>query len=92
MEPAVSDTKIKPMPGAPQTASETPVIAPSAMPENVTVAPSELAHRLEDLWPEALDAWLSDHVANSPITRSTEAFNHLVAALPALRQALMEKI
>ena len=37
--------------------------------------------------------WLASQVANSPIARNTEAFNHLVeTALPALRQAILEMI
>ena len=49
------------------------------------------ASKLDEAWDGVISAWLAAQVANSPIARSTDAFNHLVAiALPALRQALQE--
>lgn len=36
----------------------------------------------------AIDAWVAAHIANSPISRSGEAFNYFATvALPALKQA-----
>jgi len=32
--------------------------------------------------------WVDEHLANSPIARSVEAWNHLTARLPALVDAL----
>lgn len=57
----------------------------------VSQAPvSNQAARLEDIWPEAVSRWLANNIHNSPVARSTDALNHLTAALPALRQALAE--
>ena len=38
----------------------------------------------------AVTAWLDQQLRNSPVSRSTEAWNHLTAALPALVAALKE--
>ena len=59
----------------------------------VTTAPTGAHARLATLWPEIAATWLEAQVFNGPIARSTDAFNHLVLiALPALRQAILEKI
>ena len=39
-------------------------------------------------WETALATWINDRVRNSPIAGATEAWNHLMGALPALRAAL----
>jgi hypothetical protein len=39
-----------------------------------------------------LEAWLHETMRDSPIARSTEAWNHLVASLPALRDRIMKEI
>jgi hypothetical protein len=36
-------------------------------------------------------AWFARHLLNSPLSRATEAFNHVQAALPALITALEKK-
>jgi hypothetical protein len=55
--------------------------------EAAPIVPAKPAPNFDALF----SAWLASHVANSPIARSTEAFNHLVnEALPALRQAIQE--
>lgn len=52
-----------------------------------------LADRLGTAWTDLISRWIASHVANSPISRNTEAYNHLVdVALPALRQAFEETI
>ena len=33
---------------------------------------------------KAVYAWVSEHIYNSPLSRSAEAWNHLHAVLPAL--------
>ena len=38
----------------------------------------------------AISAWLSTHLSNSPVSRSTEAWNHLVSVLPALTAQLKD--
>lgn len=87
---------------AEQDPSETEVTAaldaaPAAEPAPVgadqQLAPTAPAHSFESVWAEVMSGWLVNHVANSPISRETAAFNHLVeTALPALRQAILEKI
>ena len=77
-----------------QAPSEIPVTtAPAAAGADQQVAPTVPAPSFESVWAEVMPGWLVAHVSNSPITRTTEAFNHLVeTALPALRQAILEKI
>jgi hypothetical protein len=57
-----------------------------------TAAVSNAAARFDDLWPEIVSLWLSANIHNSPVAQSTGAYNHLLAALPALRQAITEKL
>ncbi len=40
----------------------------------------------------AVRAWFDDCVRDSPVSRSTEAHNHLVGALPALAARIMREI
>jgi hypothetical protein len=40
----------------------------------------------------ALAAWVNQNIRNSPIARSTEAWNYLTAQLPALRAAFVKEI
>jgi hypothetical protein len=49
--------------------------------------PSRLA-RLE----HAVAEWFGAHIHNSPVSRATEAFNHLAQALPRLIAALAKDI
>lgn len=39
-------------------------------------------------WETATTSWINDHVRNSPVSGFTEAWNHLMSALPHLRSAL----
>lgn len=70
-----------------EPAQEPIVMEPGAPVVLPTVTPAET---IKALWPQVINAWLASSIANSPVARSTEALNHLVSALPALRQALME--
>jgi hypothetical protein len=40
------------------------------------------------VWESALNVWINAHVRNSPIAGATEAWNHLMGALPDLKVAL----
>jgi hypothetical protein len=40
----------------------------------------------------ALAAWVDQNIRNSPVARSTEAWNYLTAQLPALRAAFVKEI
>lgn len=39
----------------------------------------------------AISAWVSQHIYDSPVSRNTEAFNHLVSVLPHLKSKLAEE-
>ena len=54
---------------------ETPPAAPEAAPASDPIA-------------EAVNAWVCEHIHNSPVSRATEAMNHLVKVLPHLLTAL----
>jgi hypothetical protein len=43
-------------------------------------------------WNAAVSRWLAGQIANSPVSQSTPAFNHLLAALPALRDELQKEM
>lgn len=38
-----------------------------------------------------INQWVRDHIHNSPVSRWTEAYAHLVAMLPKLRDLLLAK-
>ena len=40
---------------------------------------------------EKLREWVTSHIHGSAVSRSTEAYNHLVAVLPALRNIIMRE-
>jgi hypothetical protein len=37
-------------------------------------------------------AWVQGHIRNSPVSQSTLAYNHLLGALPALRDAIVKGV
>ncbi len=39
----------------------------------------------------AIDAWFADHIHNSPVSRATDAFNHLLSVLPHLKAKLAQE-
>lgn len=57
--------------------------AQAAAPETVT-APEP------DRFEATVRAWVAGHLANSPLSRVTDAWNHLQASLPALIAKLKE--
>jgi hypothetical protein len=60
---------------APAHPLEAPIAELAAQPHTTHVA-------------DAIRAWLSKHIHNSPVSRDTEAMNHLTASLPALQASL----
>lgn len=75
-------------------ATTKPTLAPAPTPDK-TVAPavtppvdSTEPAAEPDALDVAVDAWLKDQINNSPVSRDTEAYNHLRASLPALLQAI----
>lgn len=64
--------------------------ANNAAAAKATIAPSA-ADIAEAKWSGLFGAWIASHVADSPIARNTDAYNHLIhVALPALRANIME--
>jgi hypothetical protein len=57
---------------------------------DITTGPTlqDKENRLHDI----VQGWLSSNIHGSPVSRSTEAYNHLVAALPALRALIMKDL
>lgn len=44
--------------------------------------------KLKDAISRAVDKWVADRIQNSPVARSVAAWNHLVAAVPELKEGL----
>lgn len=51
---------------------------------------SEVASRplSNEIWAVASSRWINDHIRNSPVAQSTEAWNHLGSVLHKLREYL----
>ncbi|MDE1149717.1 MAG: hypothetical protein PW843_24460 [Azospirillaceae bacterium] len=72
----------------PATETPTPETTPAG--ESAAAAPAPaagtpLAARLD----AAVSAWIVDQVHNSPLARVTEAYNHLIGSLPALKARVL---
>lgn len=65
--------------------SETAAAAPAKSP-----APSRSAKadRLE----QVIAGWISRHINDSPVSRATEAYNHLLGKLEELKSALLKEL
>ena len=48
--------------------------------------------RQPDVVQTTINQWLDDFIRNSPVSRATEAWNHLINALPALAAALKKDL
>ncbi len=71
-----------PEPDAAAPAASEPASIAAVVKESLTTqSPPSAAH--QTVW-----SWFNDHIANSPVSRATEAVNHLMATLPALVAAL----
>lgn len=46
----------------------------------------------EDAWTVAVATWINNHVRNSPIAGSVEAWNHLGGVLPELKRLLNDEL
>jgi len=65
-----------------------PFDAPVAPPEAPALDPvTERAARIE----AAVRRWQIDHLGNSPVSRSAEAWAHVTASLPALIQSVIKE-
>jgi hypothetical protein len=58
--------------------------------ETLAAAPiaGDAAARIE----HAIATWLAEHIHNSPVSRATEAFHHLLAALEHLKARLLKEV
>lgn len=63
--------------------------AAASVQEDLTKIQSFLS---DDTWAHASSRWLNDHVRNSPISQSVEAWNHLGTILPKLRDYLRDEL
>jgi hypothetical protein len=83
-----------------ETASATPPTLASVEAELQQIAAATAASTsttpqaaFEAAWAKVYPTWLSAFVANSPVSQSTAAWNHLTTtALPALQAALMKEL
>ena len=66
---------------APAVEAAAPVAQPS--PE-----PSAKAARADAI----VEAWLNDHIRNSPCSRDTPTWNHLLGVLPALKASIAQEL
>ncbi len=41
---------------------------------------------------QAISGWFAEHINNSPVSRSTEAFNHLLSVLAHLKAELEKEV
>lgn len=73
-------------PSKPPKGQSTALQAVETAVEAAEQAEVERAAKLE----AAVQAWVSTHLANSPVSRLTEAWNHMVSVLPHLTAALKE--
>lgn len=46
----------------------------------------------DEAWNEAVNEFMATLMSNSPMAQATEAWNHLVASLPAFRKILESKL
>ena len=70
------------------SAPNAPVVA-DAPPEPIAEA-AQAVEEVPDRIDTAIRAWVSEHIHNSPVSRDTDAFNHLVSVLPHLAAKLKE--
>ncbi|MEC4591615.1 hypothetical protein VPG91_11505 [Nitrospirillum amazonense] len=60
---------------------------PEAVPADGAASP-DLSQRVD----AAVAAWLAEDIHNSPVARATDAYNHMVSVLPALRDRILAVI
>lgn len=51
-------------------------------------APTMTSARKQTRTDEIIDQWFGDHIPNSPVSRTTEGYNHLRVALEDLKKRL----
>lgn len=69
-----------PKPEADAAASEPAVVADAAAAAEPAAEPTKVEL--------AISAWMNGFILNSPVSRSTDAYNHLVSVLPHLAASL----
>lgn len=71
-------------------APEAPAIAPETAPSAEVTPVAEPVVEATDPIEAAVAEWVGRHLANSPASRITDAWNHIQASLPALVAKLKE--
>lgn len=66
----------------------TDISAPAAPVSLADAKPAE-RRRIVD---EVVSKWVADQIANSPVSQTTEAWNHLQASLPTLKAAILKEL
>lgn len=74
----------------PEAPTETLPAAPIQEPEAPAVPVGPLIS--DGLWSVATSTWIHNHIRNSPIAQSTEAWQHLGLVLPQLRGYLESEL
>ena len=79
------------------TAAEQPIEAYTSapVPADPTVAPSpalDVSPSQTERVEQAIVDWLRAHIASSPVSQSTPAWNHLVSKLGELRDFILKEI
>lgn len=76
-----------------QSSDEIAAPKPAYLDEPKAVAESATNGSIpEETWNRAVAAWVNNHVRNSPISGASEAWNHLHAVIPRLREFLEKEM
>ena len=90
-EPIAADAPVEPIADTPTAAPQAiePVAAPDAPPEPPAPEQPPLSPQ-EAAIDAAIQSWLYAEIANSPVSQSTEAWNHLTSKLGQLRDTILK--
>lgn len=51
-------------------------------------APDDVQEKAPSRTDAIVDAWFAEHIPNSPVSRTTEAYNHILSAIADLKKRL----
>lgn len=57
-------------------------------PVAAVVAPSSPKKISDEAWSNAIGAWVDQYLRSTPVTQTSEGWNHLVSVIPRLRELL----
>ena len=66
----------------PQPETPVPVL------ESATPAPSSSSVISDEVWESAAGEWINSHLRSSPLAGATDAWNHVMGAIPHFRSIL----